>query len=127
MIPLFAKGLDHVTGDTYPAEWEDFGAACHDRDMGCKRLDQWVFDRLTSLFASSKKDPGLASRLRGDGVVIFLHLLGLDMNGHAHRPNSHQYRDNIRYVAECSESHHARYNIRWCHAALGQHQARSRM
>ncbi|KAJ1490861.1 Phosphatidylinositolglycan class N-domain-containing protein [Baffinella frigidus] len=102
VIPLFAKGLAHVTADVYPSEWEDFGSACFDDVRGCRRLDDWVLDRLDAELASAEANPGgeLDRRLRGDKVVIFLHLLGLDMQGHAFRPDSAEYRANIRSVDE---------------------------
>jgi phosphatidylinositol glycan class N len=98
VIPLFGKGLGHVTADMYPAEWEDFGSGCLDERRGCRRLDDWVFDRLDAELAAAAAAPGgaLDRRLRGDRVLIFLHLLGLDMQGHAHRPDSREYRANVR-------------------------------
>jgi phosphatidylinositol glycan class N len=36
--------------------------------------------------------------LREDKVVLFLHLLGLDTNGHRNKPGSPEYMENIRVV-----------------------------
>ncbi|KAJ3047876.1 Glycosyl phosphatidyl inositol anchor synthesis, partial [Rhizoclosmatium hyalinum] len=36
--------------------------------------------------------------LRSDKIVFFLHLLGLDTNGHGHRPYSKEYLENIKIV-----------------------------
>ena len=47
-----------------------------------------VFAQMKSLLHNASTDAELRTRLHGDGVVFFLHLLGLDMNGHAHRPQS---------------------------------------
>jgi hypothetical protein len=38
--------------------------------MGCKRLDDWVVNRLATLFKDSKKDPELRARLGGQRVVM---------------------------------------------------------
>ena len=38
--------------------------------MGCKRLDDWVVNRLATLFQDSKKDPELRARLGGQRVVM---------------------------------------------------------
>lgn len=61
-------------------------------------LDRWSFDRLDELFRNAQQDPTLAEKLRSDQVVIFVHLLGLDTNGHAFRPHSREYLDNVSYV-----------------------------
>ena len=53
---------------------------------------------MESLLSRAKTDAALHQRLHGERVVFFLHLLGLDMNGHAHRPNSAQYRQNVASV-----------------------------
>jgi len=43
---------------------------------------------MQSFFNSSRSNQMLFSALNEDKVVLFLHLLGIDTNGHAHRPNS---------------------------------------
>ena len=61
-------------------------------------LDTWVFDRVRRLFSSASKNVTLDRALRQDKNVFFLHLLGLDTNGHAHRPYSKEYLSNIKLV-----------------------------
>lgn len=51
-------------------------------------LDIWVLDQLRSLLRNATTDKALDSQLRGDKVVFFLHLLGLDTTGHSYRPHS---------------------------------------
>lgn len=43
---------------------------------------------IQSFFNSSRSNKTLFSALNEEKVVLFLHLLGIDTNGHAHRPNS---------------------------------------
>ncbi|GAB0183684.1 GPI ethanolamine phosphate transferase 1 [Grus japonensis] len=94
ILPMFAKGAtgDHVYTFCYTAESEDFGA--HD----AAKLDLWVFDHVKSFFNSSRSNQTLFSALNEEKVVLFLHLLGIDTNGHAHRPNSREYKENIKKV-----------------------------
>ncbi|NXN95702.1 PIGN transferase, partial [Rhinopomastus cyanomelas] len=96
ILPMFAKGAtgDHVYTFCYTAESEDFGA--HD----AAKLDTWVFDHVKSFFNSSRSNQTLFSALREEKVVLFLHLLGIDTNGHAHRPYSREYHENIKLVDE---------------------------
>ncbi|NXE49935.1 PIGN transferase, partial [Casuarius casuarius] len=96
ILPMFAKGAsgDHVYTFCYTAESEDFGA------QDASRLDTWVFDHVKSFFNSSRNNQTLYSALNEEKVVLFLHLLGIDTNGHAHRPNSREYKENIRKVDE---------------------------
>ncbi|XP_013796231.1 GPI ethanolamine phosphate transferase 1 isoform X2 [Apteryx mantelli] len=82
ILPMFAK------------ESEDFGA------QDAAKLDTWVFDHVKSFFNSSRSNQTLYSALNEEKVVLFLHLLGIDTNGHAHRPNSREYKENIRKVDE---------------------------
>lgn len=51
-------------------------------------LDIWVMDQLKDLFKNATTDPTLDHQLRGNKVVFFLHLLGLDTTGHSYRPHS---------------------------------------
>ncbi|XP_072461612.1 GPI ethanolamine phosphate transferase 1 isoform X2 [Notamacropus eugenii] len=94
ILPMFAKGAsgDHVYIHCYTAEKEDFGA------QDAARLDTWVFDQVKDFFQSAKSNQSLFSKLNEDKIVLFLHLLGIDTNGHAHRPSSREYKDNIRKV-----------------------------
>ncbi|NXJ59236.1 PIGN transferase, partial [Rostratula benghalensis] len=96
ILPMFAKGAtgDHVYTFCYTAESEDFGA------QDAAELDTWVFDHVKSFFNSSRSNQTLFSALHEDKVVLFLHLLGIDTNGHAHRPNSREYKENIKKVDE---------------------------
>ncbi|XP_076014175.1 GPI ethanolamine phosphate transferase 1 [Genypterus blacodes] len=94
ILPMFAKGAsgDHVYTFTYPAEEEDFAST------DASRLDSWVFTQVKSFFQSAKTNSSLRSSLREDQNIFFLHLLGIDTNGHAHRPMSQEYLDNIALV-----------------------------
>ncbi|XP_044032283.1 GPI ethanolamine phosphate transferase 1 isoform X1 [Siniperca chuatsi] len=94
ILPMFAKGAsgDHVYTHTYPAEEEDFAST------DASRLDSWVFTQVKSFFQSAKSNSSLRASLLEDENVFFLHLLGIDTNGHAHRPMSQEYLDNIGLV-----------------------------
>uniref|UniRef100_A0A674E8J1 GPI ethanolamine phosphate transferase 1 n=1 Tax=Salmo trutta TaxID=8032 RepID=A0A674E8J1_SALTR len=94
ILPMFAKGAsgDHVYTYTYPAEREDFAST------DASRLDTWVFDEVKSFLQSARENSSLMSSLQKDQNVFFLHLLGIDTNGHAHRPMSQEYLENIRLV-----------------------------
>lgn len=81
----------NVTMSSYGEEMIDFS-----RDA--LELDRFSFQGLTQLFASA--DMAVHERLRGDQVFIFVHLLGLDTNGHAYRPHSREYHQNVAYVDE---------------------------
>lgn len=94
ILPMFAKGAsgDHVYTHMYPAEKEDFAAA------DASKLDTWVFNEVKNFFEYAKSNETLSNKMKADQVVYFLHLLGLDTNGHAHRPKSREYMENIRTV-----------------------------
>ena len=55
---------------------------------------------MENFFKSALDDPDLQLKLREDGNIFFLHLLGCDTNGHVHKPHSAHYRDNINTVDE---------------------------
>ncbi|KAK7114393.1 GPI ethanolamine phosphate transferase 1-like [Littorina saxatilis] len=94
ILPMFAKGAtgDHVTINCYPAHFEDFAGS----DM--TQLDLWVFKAVKRFFESAEKNATLMNALQKDKLVFFLHLLGIDTNGHSNKPHSEEYVMNIKVV-----------------------------
>ncbi|KAH7382469.1 Phosphatidylinositolglycan class N-domain-containing protein [Phaeosphaeria sp. MPI-PUGE-AT-0046c] len=93
ILPMFSTGAvpGRVDAYCYDAEFEDSS-----KDAWV--LDEWVFERVKQFFADAKTNATLDAQLRKDKNVFFLHLLGLDTTGHAHRPYSWQYLQNIQIV-----------------------------
>ena len=93
ILPMFSEGATpgRVDADSYPPEFEDFS-------VDAVALDIWVFDKVKALFSEAKTNATLDSELRQDGIVFFLHLLGLDTTGHGFRPYSKEYLNNIKVV-----------------------------
>lgn len=92
ILPMFAQNTPQVETIMYESELEDFGS-------DGSHLDTWVFDKVEEMFDRARTNSTLYNQLKQDKVVFFLHLLGLDTNGHAHKPFSHEYLDNIKLVA----------------------------
>lgn len=108
ILPMFAKSAPQMRTFTYASDVEDFASANSAAD-----LDVWVFDRVAKFFRESRdpdlgresRDPNLGRESRDpdlgrDKIVFFLHLLGIDTNGHGFKPNSREYLENIRVVDE---------------------------
>ncbi|KAL9625737.1 MAG: hypothetical protein Q9160_000057 [Pyrenula sp. 1 TL-2023] len=93
ILPMFKEGAipGRIDADTYSAEAEDF-------TQDASELDVWVFDKVKAMLDSAKQNVTLDTRLREDKVVFFLHLIGLDTTGHAYRPYSKEYLNNIKVV-----------------------------
>eukprot|EP00127_Corallochytrium_limacisporum_P005930 Clim_evm7s215 gene=Clim_evmTU7s215 len=109
ILPMFQKGAapGRVEAFMYPPHFEDF-AQYDNAD-----LDRWVFDMVTEFLETAEeariiqdKVPRpnskmtLVEELDQDGIIFFFHLLGIDSNGHAYRPNSVEYLSNIEVVDE---------------------------
>ncbi|KAI8828363.1 Phosphatidylinositolglycan class N-domain-containing protein [Chytriomyces cf. hyalinus JEL632] len=95
ILPMFADGASdkhRVETFMYPPEFEDFA------EKDASMLDTWVFDKVDEFFEHAQKNETTLDLLRSDKIVFFLHLLGLDTNGHAHRPYSKEYLNNIQLV-----------------------------
>ena len=116
ILPMFAKGSQKVGVsqdrgpfsrpnpkvhiDTYDAKFEDFSSS-----VDPSATDSWVFDKVDEFFdraryIRSREDQDLRLKLRDDKIVLFLHLLGLDTNGHTRKPNSKELAENIKLVDE---------------------------
>ena len=91
ILPIFADNCPNVNASSYDPDFEDFA------EEG-SHLDEWVFSAVEEAFSKAKNDSVLNEQLRSDGLVLFLHLLGIDVNGHAHRPYSSYYLNNILKV-----------------------------
>ncbi|XP_065058696.1 GPI ethanolamine phosphate transferase 1-like isoform X2 [Rhopilema esculentum] len=83
---------DHVITATYNEEMVDFA------DKKGSRLDDWVFLEVEKFFENARSNKTLLGQLNSDKIVFFLHLLGLDVNGHGYRPHSQEYLNNINSV-----------------------------
>lgn len=77
---------------------ESYGLIVLNLNADASFLDEWSFYQFQSLFSRSKKEPKLKELLLQDNIVIFLHLLGCDSNGHAHKPFSSIYLNNVKVV-----------------------------
>ncbi len=97
ILPMFARGSwnHQVEADMYEPSLETFFS-----NSDISRLDSWVFDKVDRFFARANEDADLKRDLRGDKIVLFLHLLGLDTNGHTNKPNSKIYAENLKLVDE---------------------------
>ncbi|XP_039250742.2 GPI ethanolamine phosphate transferase 1-like [Styela clava] len=89
VLPFFNKGSarSHVHVD------------CHDYNEGkLSKLDVWVFNKVKELFSNAKSNEKLREKLMQDKIIFFLHLAGIDSNGHRHHPGSRFYLENIGVV-----------------------------
>ncbi|CAE6436111.1 unnamed protein product [Rhizoctonia solani] len=120
IVPMFARGVspeDKVSSWCYDEGEEDFTKGKYllikcsmlvfliyelvaILQSDAKELDTWVLARLKETLYNATQHPGstLDRSLRQEGVVIFLHLLGLDTTGHSYRPFSKEYMQNIIHV-----------------------------
>ncbi|KAK2719680.1 hypothetical protein QYM36_005231 [Artemia franciscana] len=94
ILRIFSKGhnVDHIFTDSYSPEDEDFTGT------NAYKLDEWVFIKFKDFLSSAQKNATLQQMVRRDKVVFFLHLLGLDTNGHSKKPHSREYLENLRFV-----------------------------
>ncbi|ULU10286.1 hypothetical protein L3Y34_014526 [Caenorhabditis briggsae] len=93
IVNLF-DDLPNAVSYSYSADEEDFAAA------DASNLDKWVFDKFEDFMASAKTNEELKAKLNKPKSVFFLHLLGIDTNGHGNKPRSTQYIQNIKVVDE---------------------------
>ncbi|KAG9304272.1 hypothetical protein G9A89_019834 [Geosiphon pyriformis] len=96
ILPMFSEGAsDPSRIDTimYSSELENFA-------KDATQLDTWVFEKFRQLFENSTSNDSLREQLQDEEIIFFLHLLGLDTNGHAYGPHSKEYMRNIKVVDE---------------------------
>ena len=94
ILPMFSKGAvpGRVETFMYDAAWEDFA------DSDASKLDTWVFEKVEDLFNRARSDQRLAELLLEERIIFFLHLLGIDTNGHSHKPYSPEVIENLKLV-----------------------------
>ncbi|CAL2029573.1 unnamed protein product [Caenorhabditis brenneri] len=91
IVNLF-DDLPNADSFSYSADEEDFASA------DASNLDKWVFDHFEEYFRTAEGDSELKAKLNEPKSVFFLHLLGIDTNGHGNKPRSKQYIENIKVV-----------------------------
>ncbi|EJW85519.1 hypothetical protein WUBG_03569 [Wuchereria bancrofti] len=90
IVVMFTNDVSHATAMVYSSKLEDF------QQNDAAQLDRWVFREIEELLNSANVTT--AKRLASNRLVFFLHLLGLDTNGHGYKPQSDKYIDNIAVV-----------------------------
>ncbi|XP_020293464.1 GPI ethanolamine phosphate transferase 1 isoform X2 [Pseudomyrmex gracilis] len=92
IIPIFTKGgKQNVHGKSYPPSWQNFDANLNNE---ITRLDSWVFKEYLEWLQSSTAETVRSQH----GIILFFHLLGCDTLGHAKKPHSKEYVNNMNYV-----------------------------
>ncbi|XP_047126028.1 GPI ethanolamine phosphate transferase 1 isoform X1 [Hydra vulgaris] len=94
IVGLFDKNTENVETFYYERDQIDFGG----KDPS--QLDQWVFSKVEEFFRNAKENPVLFKQLHKEKLVFFVHLLGIDTNGHAKKPDSIEYLQNVALVDE---------------------------
>lgn len=104
IVNLF-DNLTNADSFYYSADEEDFASA------DASNLDKWVFDHFEvelikktniniihcqTFLTSATADEKLKKKLNEPKIIFFLHLLGIDTNGHGNKPQSKQYIENIK-------------------------------
>lgn len=67
---------------SYSAESEQFTG------HNAYKLDEWVFEQFGRLIKVAPHNTTIASMMNQTHIIFFLHLLGLDTNGHTNKPHS---------------------------------------
>ncbi|CAJ0941251.1 unnamed protein product [Ranitomeya imitator] len=90
ILPMFAKV---ATMFLHTVTWQKMKTL----HLKMQPYDTWIPGFLTK---SAQRNQTMMHMLNEEKVVFFHHLLGLDTNGHAHRPGSREYKDNVKKVDE---------------------------
>ena len=90
IVPMFKRGqsYEHFYVECYHSNDEEFG---NDR---AHELDLWVERQFEKFLLNNT----LKSELNQEKIIFFFHLLGIDTNGHSHKPWSDVYMKNIHIV-----------------------------
>ncbi|CAF3389979.1 unnamed protein product [Rotaria socialis] len=90
IVPMFKRGqsYEHFYIECYHSNNEEFG---NDR---AHELDLWVERQFEKFLLNNT----LTAELNKDKIIFFFHLLGIDTNGHSHKPWSDVYMKNIHIV-----------------------------
>lgn len=85
----------HIHFSSYDPDMIDFA-------KNSTELDHWVLRKLRLELVI--QDDQNCTDFCANGNFFFLHLLGTDTAGHAHKPYSQEYRGNIKYADEIAQT-----------------------
>uniref|UniRef100_A0A1B6CUA4 GPI ethanolamine phosphate transferase 1 n=1 Tax=Clastoptera arizonana TaxID=38151 RepID=A0A1B6CUA4_9HEMI len=96
ILSIFSKGAPEGKIHTfaYSSDSEDFSG----RNNSASFVSIWVFQQVEEFFKKAEHNEELKSILFKQGIVFFLHLLGPDIAGHANKPHSIEYKENILVI-----------------------------
>lgn len=95
IVTMFNKeNKSYIHTDFYDPDEEDFG------ENDTFLVDTWVFNKVESFLKNVSKIFSDCKEVCESGNLFFLHLLGTDLAGHSHKPNSKQLLKNMEVVDE---------------------------
>ncbi|XP_065215894.1 GPI ethanolamine phosphate transferase 1 [Planococcus citri] len=94
ILSMFNRGetKSRVIMKSYPESFEEFSG----KEGSAARSSLWSFEEFKKFLLQAKSDQVLFEKLNQGEILFFLHLLGIDTAGHADKPHSDVYLQNIK-------------------------------
>lgn len=94
ILLMFNKGIaaKRIFMQTYSSDMETFFG----KNSIAQRQSLWSYEKLKYMISESQLNSSLQEALIEDKLIYFVHMLGTDTSGHADKPASKEYLENIR-------------------------------